>query len=496
MQTPEIQNTWLTYNSTRGAVPRKASAVIVHADDSGEVLLVKRNPALAFMGGHHAFPGGAVSQDDTGRCVSGAPNIETARHLTAAVREVFEETGLLLVEGNLPDRDVLEAARRDLVSESLPFEMFIDHWRLRIRAAAFEPAGRWLTPTFAPVRFDTRYFFHRTDSALPAMAMGRDQEIIAVNWLRPRDALQKRAHGELMLSTPVAFALQRLAAFPLEAALERLHGTPGFSELLDYIEPLPGVHIVPVHAKTLPPATHTNCVILGRRELAIVDPGVSDADEQRRFLAHLEDIAETLEGAPAVILLTHNHPDHCAFAEMLSRHYKIPVCAHPLSLSGFSQSEPLEPGSYITLAGRPPWRIRCLYTPGHHPGHICYYEEQTSTLLCGDIAANPGAIMIDNTRGGNMNAYLDSLKRLSALTLAMTIPGHGAPLGGKEGNRLFSDTIAHRHMREAKIIAALNQGATTLDAVLALAYDDIAPEMHPYARRQVSAHLERLGISL
>ena len=461
------------------------------------MLLVKRNPSLAFMGGHHAFPGGGVSRHDTGARVLDAPDHETARSLVAAVREAFEETGLLLVEGALPDRERIETARHDLTVGKRDFESLLDAWQLHIRAADFKAAGHWITPSFSPMRFDTRYYLYRCDQRRPATPMGPEGEITAVDWLPPREALRLRAHGSMLLSTPVAFTLQRLAAFPLDTALARLQHTPGFSPILmDYIEPVPGVHIVPVHAKTLPPATHTNCIIIGERELAIVDPGVSEEEEQRRLMTHLDDMLETVNGKLTHILLTHNHPDHCAHAEVLSRHYAIPVCAHPMSLDGFSNSRAIADDAWVILPGDPPWRIRCLHTPGHHPGHVCYYEEHTGALLCGDIAANPGTIMVDVASGGDMNAYLDSLERLSALSPIMTVPGHGAPLPGSEGTLLFQKTIAHRHMREAKIIAALEQGATTMDALLARAYDDTPRELLPYAQRQLAAHLKRLGKDL
>ncbi len=485
---------WLTYNSTEGATPRQAAVVILYDETGGSVLFVRRNQALAFMGGHHAFPGGRVSRYDTGARVHNAADDETARYLTAAVREVFEETGVLLARGADRPHDSSDRMRREIIRDPERFEPLLEAGDFFIDAAEFAPAGRWITPSFSPMRFDTRYFLYRCDGPLPVSPMGRDEEITEVCWLTPQQALEKRGLGELTLSTPPAFVLQRLATFPLREALERLGQTPGFSDtLIDYIEPAPGIHIVPVKAHTLPPATHTNCVIIGETELAIIDPGVQDEAEQKRFSLHLDDICEGVGGRPAAILLTHTHPDHSSFAAGLSGRYGIPIHAHPESLAQFPGGRPLRDGAYLELAGVRPWRIRCLHTPGHHPGHLCFFEGTTRTLVCGDMVANPGTIIIDPDAGGDMDVYLKSLERLSGLEPALTVPGHGAPLIHAGGPALFRKTMEHRLMREEKVKKALDAGACSMEDLLSLAYDDTPAELHPLAERQLRAHLKRLG---
>lgn len=486
--------TWLKYDRTDGVTPREAAVVILYDDQGGSVLFVKRNKRLAFMGGHYAFPGGQVSRFDTGRCVRNAADTDTARYITAAVREVFEETGLLLAEGVHDCREHDDASRRVIIRAPEEFEPYLESHGLFIDMTAFAPAGRWITPSFSPMRFDTRYFLYRCRGALSATPMGDTEEITEVCWLTPREALERRGTGDMTLSTPPAFVLQRLVTFPLPEALDRLQHTPGFSDtIIDYIEPAPGIHVVPIKAHTLPPATHTNCVIVGETELVIIDPGIVDETEQNRFSVHLDDICEGVGGRPAAVLLTHDHPDHGAFAAGLSGRYGIPVYAHPASLEHFHNGRPLRDGEYLEFAGPRSGRLRCLHTPGHHPGHLCFYDEGTRTLMCGDMVANPGTIMIDPDRGGDMTAYLESLERLSALDPLLTIPGHGAPLRGKEGPAIFRATIEHRLRREKKILDALATGARTVEELLPLAYDDTAIDLHFLAACQLRAHLKRLG---
>lgn len=483
---------WLNYNSDAGITPKKAATAILFERNTGSVLLVQRNKTLAFMGGHHAFPGGSVDAQDTGRCVRGTNDTALAGALTAAVRELFEETGILLVDGDTPAPELLATKRQEVLQQPEVFEAFLEQHGLCIQADKFVPVGRWITPSFAPMRFDTQYFLYCCDKQMPASPIGPEGEITATTWLNVSESLELRAKGMIEMSTPVVFVLRRLAVLPLDKAIDRLQHTPGFSEIIhDYIEPAHGIHIVPVPSNTLPPASHTNCVLVGETELAIIDPGIDDADAWARFEAHLDEILAMAGGTLHAILLTHDHPDHSASVHRLAKRYGAPVYAHECCQE---KDVAIEEGACIELAGAPPWRIRCLHTPGHHPGHFVFYEETTDTLMCGDMVSNPGTIMIDPESGGDMGAYLKSLDRLSGLKPKLTVPAHGAPLPSVTGPELFRKTIEHRKMRESRIWSAINGGANTLEAILSVAYDDTPKALYPLALRQLKAHLVDMEI--
>lgn len=483
---------WLQYNSDAGVTPKKAATVILFDQETNATLLVQRNKSLVFMGGHHAFPGGSVSQQDTGRCVRGTSDTDLAVSISTAVREVFEETGILLVDGDIPGLGHIERMRLEILQSPDKFEDFLEQYNLLIQSEKFIPAGRWITPTFVPMRFDTQYFLYCCKGGIPASPIGQEGEITATTWLNVDKALDLRAKGRIQMSTPVVFVLRRLAVLSLDKVVKRLQHTPGFSEIIhDYIEPAHGIHIVPVSSQTLPPASHTNCVLIGEKELALIDPGINDLKDRERFEAHLDEVLTMSNGILHAILLTHDHPDHSASVHRLAKRYNVPVYAHE---SYCKRDIAIEEGFCIELVGAPPWRIRCLYTPGHHPGHFAFYEETTDTLISGDMVSNPGTIIIDPESGGDMGAYLNSLDRLSTLVPKMTIPGHGVPLMADSGTELFRKTIVHRRMREARIREAITSGANTVETILLAAYDDTPEALYPLARRQLKAHLIDMNI--
>ena len=479
--------------------PRPAAAAILYRGSFPvEVLLARRNPKLRFMGGHHVFPGGSVDDADLPGFVAHCADAAAGRRILTAAREVFEETGLLLTRGTLPDREAARAARRALHAGTHAFPDILRDFGLRLDARDFTPAGVWITPPFSPIRFDTQYYLVACKSpAWEEAAEEPEPEILSLDWFEPGAARAAWQREEIKLSTPVAFVLRHLAALPPDEALPLLRDTPGRDVMwTNRYEPRRGIHIIPVRTGTLPPAEHTNCVVIGERELAIVDPGASGPDEQAYLLGHLGQLL-ALGGRVRAILLTHGHGDHAGAVARLRELYNAPVLAHPDS-GAPCVDETLEEGAVLELEGEPGWRIRCLHTPGHHPGHLCFLEENTATLLCGDMIANPGSVVIAPAYGGDMAAYLASLERLTGEPFHFLVPGHGLPSwGGKDnGKELLRTALEHRREREEKILAALDAGATSIQDVLEAAYTDVDRKLWPLAAMQIDAHLRALGRTL
>ena len=133
--------------------PRDAAAIILLKDkDDPRVFWVKRSPKLQFMGGYHTFPGGQLDKADQLIQVKGCEAEESLMRV-CAVREFFEEAGVLLARGtaNL-SLERISAKRRSMDEGSKSFKQILDEDDLEIVSQDLEPAGRWVTPAFAPRR--------------------------------------------------------------------------------------------------------------------------------------------------------------------------------------------------------------------------------------------------------------------------------------------------------------------------------------------------------
>jgi glyoxylase-like metal-dependent hydrolase (beta-lactamase superfamily II) len=154
---------------------------------------------------------------------------------------------------------------------------------------------------------------------------------------------------------------------------------------------------------------------------------------------------------------------------------------------GYAPDRVLSDGDRLSLDG---FSLRAIHTPGHASNHLCYLLEETGMLFTGDHVMQ-GSTVVINPPDGDMRVYLASLERLLALEVAIFAPGHGYLIGAphKEVKRL----IAHRLAREAKVAAALRRrGPATLEELVAEAYDEVSPRLHPVAMRSLAAHLDKL----
>ncbi len=475
--------------------PRHAAAcILLRGDQDFEVLMARRSPSLRFMGGHHVFPGGAIDATDGTSPVVGAKDAVHATTIEAVAREVFEETGLICARGPLPDRDTRRSDRMQLLNGEIKFHDMLAKHGLTLHADDFVPAGTWVTPEFSKVRFATEYLLHhvRGDQYEEVIA----GEIVGLDWLTPRESRRRWHQGELHLSAPVAYALQLLAGAPLSAAIPMLsRGTERAPGDHNRFEIRRGLTIIPLKSATIPPATHTNCIIVGEQKLFIIDPGADDPIEQQHLTTQLEHLIE-LGAEIEAVLLTHSHPDHVGGVQALRERFDIPVWAHAATSEQvtFTVDRHLADGDILTSHGDPDWRLRAVHTPGHDPGHLCFLEESTGGLLAGDMLANPGSIIVSREYRGDMLDFMHSLERLIALDGKFLVPAHGMPLA--QPRKHLREQLAHRQWREDKIRSAYETGATTIDTLLATAYDDAAPEALSLARHSLDAHLHKLGIHL
>jgi len=212
------------------AIPRDAATVMLLRQRVAglEVYMLRRKPTMAFAPGAYVFPGGSVDPRDAdeqvawtgpdaaewGRVFDAPPSLAMAL-VCAAVRETFEESGVLLA-GESADSvvadttsDEWEADRQALLDRSVSLAELLGRRGLVLRADLLRPWSRWITPVIEPRRFDARFFA----AALPAGQRARDVggEASEVAWLRPGEALAAGKRGEIRLFPPTAVTLSELA---------------------------------------------------------------------------------------------------------------------------------------------------------------------------------------------------------------------------------------------------------------------------------------------
>ncbi len=229
----------------------------------------------------------------------------------------------------------------------------------------------------------------------------------------------------------------------------------------------------------------TNCYLVGREAVAVIDPGVVDE-------AHAERIAAAGDGRIRWILVTHTHPDHSPGAVRLAELTGAERLGHGGELAWahddtFVADRTLADGE--TVAG-PDFTLRALHTPGHASNHLCYLLEEEGVLFAGDHVMY-GSTVVIAPPDGDMGAYLAALRRLLDEPIRRIAPAHGRLMDEPEA--VLQGIIEHRLAREAKVVAALEQaGTATVAQLVPDVYDDVPSFMHEMAGRSLLAHLLKL----
>lgn len=264
----------MAYDFDPASVPIRpaATVMLIRKTRALEVLMMRRHAKTVFAGGMWVFPGGAVDPADFELDIHGQDRIdipggtekpinpyEDRAYYAAAIRECFEESGVLMTTSSAlatqPTSSALVEARSALNAGSLPFNEMLATWSMIPDATAMQLVARWVTPVGSPRRFDTRFFITAcTDST---QAAHDDQELVDSAWMTPQSVLDAFASGEMDLMTPTLRMLKSLSRHEsvgevfsyLEAhrRFERvrvvndsrellLPGEPGYDDALENVE--------------------------------------------------------------------------------------------------------------------------------------------------------------------------------------------------------------------------------------------------------------------
>jgi len=238
------------------------------------------------------------------------------------------------------------------------------------------------------------------------------------------------------------------------------------------------VERVPVSIETLSPRGATNAYLLDGEEPVLVDPAAR-SDALDRAVAD-RDVAH--------VLVTHAHPDHVGGVAHYAESCGATVWARAGREARFERATGVAPDRTFRR-GTAVGPATVLETPGHAPDHVALAAG--GAVLAGDLVVAEGSVLVDVDEG-DLRAYLTSLRRLYARDPGRLYPGHGPVVD--DPRAAVERLVRHRLDREAKVLAAVRDGARTLEAVTDAAYEKDLSGVRDAARRTVAAHLEKLAV--
>ena len=536
---------------TAAAVPRRAASLVVLRDapEGLQVLLLRRADKPGDQNsGATVFPGGLLDEADRGhyeRCHGLDDRAASTRlalpsdglhYYVAAVRECFEEAGLLIgVDaagqpidlGRIPEAELWEL-RKALHANRIGMAEVCERIGARLAVDRLAYLSHWITPLGMPKIFDTRFFVTRMPEG--QRALHDSVEAVDLLWLTPAQALDP-ARG-LKLLNVTELTLRRVAAFDdAQSVIDAAHATaivpmtrprvgkdgsgarsvvnPGESAYAELgrldphghgkacaeLVPGRGVWLSPrVLRVTAPngslmtgPGTNSYFIgVPGSDDWALLDAGPDDA-------SHVQALLDAAPGRITRLLVTHTHKDHSPAVAALRQATGATTYGRVADHAewqdtGFTPDHRLSDGDRIALGTGV--TLRVIHTPGHASNHLCYLLEEERLLFTGDHLMQ-GSTVVINPPDGDMAVYLASLERLLAEDLEWLAPGHGFLID--EPHAVVRKTIAHRLAREAMVLADVRaHGPAHEEAIVGRVYAGTDRRLHAVALRSLRAHLQKL----
>ncbi|OJS98844.1 MBL fold metallo-hydrolase [Marinobacter nauticus] len=520
-----------------------ATLVLTRDTENGiEVLLMQRTWEAIFLPGYYVFPGGAVNEQESEAQphvvgvedgdISQTMSLDEggADYMLAAVRECFEEAGILLAQdanGKLVGADhQVHGERQALFRDEVSLAQLCEKHGLVVPLDRLAYLSHWVTPPGPPRRFDTRFFVAVAPEGQVAEHDG--QETIDHVWISPAQALEEHRAGQRLLGLPTIRTLRVLCDFSSTAELMRYAhanppetfptdpwpalrkgkpvmlepNAPAYDEAVKLdpegegttraeivpgqaVEVAAGVVRLTAPNPGMMTGPGTNTYILGFERFTVIDPGPAHE-------AHIEKILEVTGGVVDQVLVTHTHLDHSPAVLELKQRTGCRVFGWPAP-EGAGQDqffkaddEPEHGDLIVSEAGI----LKVIHTPGHASNHLCFLLTDQELLFSGDHIMQ-GSTVVINPPDGDMKAYVESLYELLEEPVRFIAPAHGFLMGQPEA--VIDYLITHRLSREHKIFRSLQALApVSLKDLTAKAYDDVPAAIHGLAARSALAHLLKL----
>lgn len=413
--------------------------------------IVRQNFLRAFPG-YTAFPGGKVDKEDNRNTLD-----ETL--LVTLKREAQEELGI----------DIDQQVKNGKIK-------------------SIQQIANATSPPFNPLVFET--YFYRVECLEKFKFNVDENEAAEFGWCDTASVLQGYNFGKRLIIPPIKVLLEKIGQDPL--FLEHIDFDHTRNNDLPSIEPMRNfIQIMPL-SNTLPPATRTNAFVLGDEIKILVDPSPMNINEYRKLLEGLKQYHLDK------IFITHHHADHHQYAPELARHFNLPIY---ISQDSFNRCRdkhgenyfkdivvvhPLEGEHVGTWLGQ---EINVIAIPGHDEGHLALAPKSLLWCIVGDLFQGVGTVVVGGDEG-DMQKYMNSLKKIILMNPKTVTPSHGITLGG---TNILQKTLKHREIREEQILE-LTQVGKSPNEILKTIYFDIPRKLHPYALANIESHLKKLKL--
>lgn len=236
----------------------------------------------------------------------------------------------------------------------------------------------------------------------------------------------------------------------------------------------------------------TGTYIIGKGEVAVIDPG-PDMPE------HLDALMAALEGETVThILVTHHHSDHSPLAGPLQEKTGAKIYGCAVGAKAADSTVITEAGHDLSFTPDidicgggavfegPGWTLEAIATPGHTSNHICFALKEENALFSGDHIMGWSTTVV-SPPDGDMTAYMESLELVKARGFDILWPTHGPPVLKVEP---FIDAyIAHRRAREAQVVKAVGEGHGRIKDMVPVLYAEVDKRLWPAAARSVLGHM-------